>query len=173
MKLSARVTVLLLGVVAALTMVVPTVAQGATRSGSGVLASPPPGVAYQLINRGRGQCLAGQKSNRVNMFRCEGTYTDQFWLLEPIGQPGFFRLRNLSNSKCLAIISNGNVRVSGCEDTFDDQWWRLDPTPDSNAYQLYNHLRGTCLAAPSANGAATSFTCEPTYADQGWTFVPR
>jgi hypothetical protein len=170
MKLSVRGVALLLGVVAALfTMAVP-----ASASTSTVATTPPPGVAYQLLNLQRGQCLAGQRSNRVNISNCNATFTDQYWIPEPIGEPGFFRLRSLATAKCLAIISNGNVRVSGCEDTFNDQWWRLDAVPGTtNAYQPFNHLRGTCLAAPSSSGAATSFRCEPTFVDQWWSFIPK
>ncbi|HEV8555771.1 MAG TPA: ricin-type beta-trefoil lectin domain protein [Actinophytocola sp.] len=174
MKLSARVTALLVGVVMALlTMVVPTAAQATTQSSSGVLAVPTPGVLYQLSNLGRGQCAAGQSSNRVNMSGCNVNFLDQFWLPEPIGGPGLFRLRGLATSKCLAIISNGNVRVSDCVDSFADQWWRFDPAPVVDSYMLFNAFRGTCLAAPSANGAATSFRCERGFTDQWWTFVPR
>jgi pectinesterase len=173
MKLSARAAALIVGVLMALlTMVVPTAANATAQSGSGVLAAPTPGTLYQLLNLQRGQCLAGQTSNRVNISGCNVTFTDQYWLLEPIGGPGLFRLRGLATSKCLAIISNGNVRVSGCVDSFADQWWRLDAT-GSNSFQLFNAFRGTCLAAPSANGAATSFRCEPTFADQSWIFIPR
>lgn len=174
MKQSVRGTALLLGVVAALLiMVVPAAAHATAQSRSTVLATPTPGVLYQLLNLGRGQCLAGLSNNRVNISGCNVSFTDQYWLLEPIGEPGYYRLRGFATSKCLAIISNGNVRVSDCVNTFNDQWWRLDLTPGANSYQLFNHLRGRCLAAPSANGAATSFRCEPTFTDQWWSFIPR
>jgi hypothetical protein len=175
MKLSARRTALFLSVVATLVaMIVPTAAHANVQPRSAVLATPTPGVLHQVLNLARGQCLAGQSSNRVNISRCDVTFSDQYWILEPIAAaPGFFRLRGLATAKCLAIISNGNVRVSGCVDSFNDQWWRLDPVAGVNSYMLFNHLRGTCLAAPRASGAATSFRCEPTFTDQWWAFIPR
>ncbi len=171
MKLSARMAALLVGAVSALLMmIVPAAAQAAP---NGALAEPTPGVLYQLLNQGRGQCLAGQSSERVNISGCNVTFTDQFFFLEPAGEAGFYRVRGLATSKCLAILKNGNVRVSRCDPTFDDQWWRLDPAPGANTFMLYNHLRGKCLAAPSANGAATSFDCTPTFSDQSWAFLTR
>lgn len=172
MKLSARGTALLLGVaMTLLTMVIPTAAAAAAPVGGQALAVPPPGMLYQLQNVTQGQCLAGQSSNRVNISQCERDFDDQFWHLEPIGDPGFFRLRGLETGKCLAIISNQNVRISSCVDGFNDQWWRLDPTPDFNAFQMFNHNRQRCLAGPRGQGAATSLSCDPSSRDQRWIFL--
>jgi hypothetical protein len=169
MKLSARATALLLGVVAALlTMIVPTAAHAA-----GNAVSAPPNGLYQLQNSARAQCLVGQTTNRVVLAPCDVNVGDQAWVLEPAAQTAFFRIRGLSTGKCLAIITNGNVRISSCNNDFSDQWWRVDPSPNVNAFMLTNFLRGTCLAAPRANGDATSFRCEPTFTDQRWFFVLR
>jgi hypothetical protein len=158
MKLSARWVALLLGVVAAmLTMVVPS----AAHAKSTALDAPAAGGLYNLLNFQRGQCLAGMSSNRVNISGCNVTFSDQYWLIEPVSAAGYFRLRGLATSQCLAIISNGNVRTASCVDSWSDQWWRFDPTPAANSYMLSNYYRGSCLAAPRANGAATSFRCEP------------
>jgi hypothetical protein len=171
MKLSARVTALLLSVVVALlTMTVPTAAHATTRS-SAILAAPTPGVIYQLRGLSSGQCVAGQSSDRVNVSGCNVAFTDQYWVIEPIG-PGFFRLRVVAGGRCLAIISNGNVRISSCVDSFTDQWWRIDQSVIANVFLLSNNLRGTCLAAPRPNEAAISSACGPSSTEQWFTFVP-
>ncbi|MBP2326601.1 hypothetical protein JOF56_006986 [Kibdelosporangium banguiense] len=171
MKLSARGLALLSGVVTALiTMIAPAYANAQ----SSVLDAPTPGVQYRLSNQWHsGECLAGRNNDRVNIAHCEVSYTDQYWYLEPVAAAGFYRLRNVASGQCAAILKNGHVRMSGCVDSYNDQWWRLDPVPGYNTYQLYNHLRGTCLAAPTINGAARPFTCEPSYADQRWAFIRR
>jgi hypothetical protein len=173
MKFSARVTALLLGAVAALTMAVPTAAQATADSRDFLQDTPMPGVLYQLRNQFHFECLAGKSNERVDIAHCNGGFNDQWWSLEPVAAPGFFRLRGLGTGKCMAIIRNGNVRMSSCVDSFDDQWWRLDPVAGGTQFMLFNHLRGVCLAAPTINGAARPFTCTPSFTDQWWTFVPR
>lgn len=174
MKLTARATTLLLGVVTALMMVVPTAAHATANSGVGVQDAPTPGVLYQVRNQLQFECLAGRSNERVNIAHCNAGFSDQFWSLEPIGAPGFFRFRGAGTGKCMAIISNGNVRMSNCVDSFNDQWWRLDPVSGTTThFMLFNHLRGTCLAAPTINGAAHSFACTPSFTDQWWSFIPR
>jgi len=174
MKLSTRVATLLLGIIAALTMAVPTAAQATANSSSGVLDAPTPGPFYQIRNYLHFECLAGKSNERVDIAHCNPSYNDQWWALEPAGAAGFYRLRVAADGKCMAVLKNGNVRMSNCVADWNDQWWRLDPVPGyTNMYTLYNHLRGTCLAAPTINGAARPFTCTPGYTDQYWSFLPR
>ncbi len=144
---------------------------------SAILATPTPGVTYNIINEFRGiVCLAGRVNDRAQTSTCNDSFTDQFWQLVPAGAAGTFQLVVQSDGRCLAFTSSRNSsegRISTCVSTFQDQWWRLDPTLGENRFMLRNFQTNKCLVLRQNTDTATESDCTLTFQDQWWTFFPR
>ena len=165
-----KISALLIGFFAVITMSFTTVTASAAVDPSSLVVAPKPGdvsaQAYRVM-RNVGlpshMCLANHHPDVFMFGGCTGQYADQYWQWFANGQ-----IQNYYSLGCLAMHPGGRVFTHPCTPAYQDQIWRNYagiPGMIENTYHA-----GWCIAA-HADGAVFGFPCTTAYNDQYWYFA--
>src|SRR5688572_29085961 len=101
-----------------------------------------------------GQCIDvpdwGQANNlQLTQYYCNGT-TAQLFSLEPVGEEGFYQIRNYSSSKCLDVRSrstanNAVVQQYTCHGGTNQWWFKVEITTVPGYFHFVNRNSWKCL----------------------------